>query len=227
MVRKIKKRHKWKYINGTKGIISIFLCFIMTPILSLTGALIEFSRYQNAVQTGEEAVNVSTIATLSNYDDYLSKRFGVFALKQNKGFSAENTYKNYFKTNSGVLGKAIEMTNTSAKGKNPLSDQEILEQQISDFGETTALTETILNDFNLEELLKKFDKSNYVTEIANTTGNISKFVKSVKGVIEEAEKLEKTMKDAINAKTTVENSIVEFGNSIKNFKKNYKRTDLK
>ncbi|MBS5483422.1 hypothetical protein [Eubacterium sp.] len=214
MVGRKRKKHKWKYINGTKGIISIFLCLIMTPILSLTGALIEFSRYQNAVQTGEEAVNVSTIATLSNYDKYLSDRFGVFALKQNNGFNLKNTYENYFETNSGVLGKSIEMSNTSASGDNPLSEQEILEQQITDFGETTALTETILNDFNLEKLLKEFDKSNYVTKIADTTANISGFVKSIKSVIEEAEKLKKTIKSVVDAKSSLEKAAKDFEKEI-------------
>ena len=38
LFKKRKKVHK--YINGGKGVVSLFLCLIMTPVLSVASALV-------------------------------------------------------------------------------------------------------------------------------------------------------------------------------------------
>lgn len=80
LFKKRKKVHK--YINGSKGVVSLFLCLLMTPVLSVASALVEFSRYQNTESVFQEVMDCASLSTMANYDAYLQKRFGLFAVSQ-------------------------------------------------------------------------------------------------------------------------------------------------
>ena len=92
----MKIKIKPKYIKKCKGLLSIFLCLIISPLLTLTGALIEYSRLQNSVETTKEIMDVSTSSTLSNYDEYLNERFGLLALSQDT--NANSLYSEYYRS---------------------------------------------------------------------------------------------------------------------------------
>ena len=71
---------KVKFISGIRGAISLFLAVLMTPFLTIAMCLVEAGRYNSAVSILDEAMGVSSTATLANYDSYLHKRWGLLAM---------------------------------------------------------------------------------------------------------------------------------------------------
>ena len=76
------KRFSHRYINGTKGVISIFLAICMLPGLSINFLLIEAVRYQSAIEMLEELIDNAGLSTLADYDSYMEERFGLLSLSQ-------------------------------------------------------------------------------------------------------------------------------------------------
>ena len=76
MRKRYWKFKHFKYINGIRGAISLFLAVIMTPFLTIAMALVE------TVSVLDEAMGISSTATLANYDEYLHKRWGLLAADQ-------------------------------------------------------------------------------------------------------------------------------------------------
>lgn len=210
---KRRKRKEYKYINGTKGVISLFLCILMTPMLSIGGALIEFSRYQAAVQAAEELMDSSILSTLANYDKHIEERFGLFALTQDCDIA--NTYKNAYSSNAQILGQAIDAASSSdAHGTDPLSDLETLEQQIVDFGESTVLTQILLDDLKLQELLDKLEGITAMTNIFSGVSTAATLTKSVKKMVETGEALVTSLRDAQSTINTIPGKAQALSDSI-------------
>jgi hypothetical protein len=70
-----KKKKPLSCINGVKGAISLFMPLLMTPFLTIAVLLVEAGRYNSAVSLLDEALGVSSMSTLANYDDYLQEHF--------------------------------------------------------------------------------------------------------------------------------------------------------
>ena len=87
-MKRIKKIYKkigtffHKYINGTKGAVSLLLTLVMTPLLSTSLILVESARYQNAVQLMEEIMDSAAFSTLAEYDAFVDERFGLLSVSQ-------------------------------------------------------------------------------------------------------------------------------------------------
>ena len=88
-----------RYINGTKGFISLMVIVSLLPFYSLAVCLEEYSRYQAGVKAVDEAMGSSALSTLSNYDQFLLDRFGLLAVSQDK----DNQYMN----SASVGGAAV------------------------------------------------------------------------------------------------------------------------
>lgn len=183
-----------RYINGTKGAISLFLAFLMTPILSLSLLLVESSRYQSIIQLMEELQDLCGFSTLSNYDSYMEERFGLLSIDQEKDI--ELLFEDYLDSNVGLLGNSVSLLNsTTAKGDFPLSDSRVLRQQIVEYGELSVLTKTVyegldINDL-LDSLMEKFDfldQLNETIELLQVTSDLgstlTKLLKNCKELYE-------------------------------------------
>ena len=181
-------------ITNPKGIITIFLCMILVPILGLSGALIEFGRYQGDIQNAREVGDVATTSTLAHYDDYINKRFGLFSMDQEK--SPAKIEKKYLKNNMGIMGKSSSLLETKIEGNCPLTydSNKILRQQIEDFSETTVLTNGILKDLNLEEILKKLDDIPAITQIADIADKYKDAAQAAKDTVDLWDKLKEAKK---------------------------------
>ena len=61
MGRKTKKIHlsKTKIKKCVNGSISVLLCLLLTPFLSVTLALIEYARYQEAMEIADELMELA------------------------------------------------------------------------------------------------------------------------------------------------------------------------
>ncbi|MBQ8802268.1 MAG: hypothetical protein IJZ53_01345 [Tyzzerella sp.] len=207
-----KKKRKHKYINGTKGVISIFLCLIMTPVLSLASVLIEFSRYQNTEAIFQEVMDCASLSTMANYDSYLEERFGLFAVSQDCNIN--ETYKNSLLQNSLVMEGITLGTDITATGMLPLSDTDIIKRQILDFSESTVLTEIILEDLQLQALLDELDKIMAIGGLTQTLTDMNTMTTKIKELVQSGETLVGQLESAVNQVETVKNDANAFAKAI-------------
>lgn len=142
-----------RYINGTKGAISLFLALIMTPLLSIALLLVESSRYQSAVQLMEEMMDLCSFSAVSLYDVYLEERFGLLAVDQE--INIASTFEAEMKANEAALGKGVSILSTNAKGSFALSNERILKQQILEYGEISVITKIVVEGLDLGSLFDK------------------------------------------------------------------------
>ena len=154
-----KKWHKniadffCRYVNGTKGAVSLLLAIAVSPLLSVALLLVESARYQSAVEQIKELANSSAFSTLADYDGYLEERFGLFALDQEE--DVENNFDSYLDYNTDAIGKGLTVTDSTAEGKFALSNTDTLKQQIKEFGELTVTSEIFIEGFDIKELIDK------------------------------------------------------------------------
>lgn len=180
-----KKKSKYKYINGTKGVISLFLCLIMTPVLSIASALIEFSRYQNTESVFQEVMDCASLSTMAHYDKYLQERFGLFAISQDCNIN--ETYKNSLMQNSRVMEGITLGNGVRVSGTLPLSENDVIKRQILDFSESTVLTEIILEDLQLQKLLDELDKLMNIGGLTQTLSDMNTMTTKTKELVETGE----------------------------------------
>lgn len=207
---KLKNRRKYKYINGSKGVISIFLCIIMIPIWSIASALIEYSRYQSAIETFQEVVDCSSLSTLANYDSYLEERFGLFAVSQD--CDIQNTYADSMASNTAILGNSMTLgNNLTAKGVLALSEPRVLKQQVLDFSESTVLSEILLSDLNIQDLIDKLNSLESLTTLASVAEDLANLTTAIEELVKKGEALVNTLnsaKEQINTISTKGNELI-------------------
>lgn len=156
-----------KYINGARGAVSLLLVLTMSPLLSISLVLVESARYQDAIESMQEIIDISSFSTLANYDDYLDERFGLLAVSQDSDIN--DSFNKYLQKNVDSLGKSISLKTQSTEGKFSLSDSEVLEEQILDYSELIAVLETLVTltdgtDLK-EEIKKNLDKTTKTLEL--------------------------------------------------------------
>lgn len=182
-------RHN-KYINGTKGVVSIFLAILMTPLLSLSLLIVETARYQHALQAVEEAADLAANSTLATMDSYLNERFGLLSIDQEEDVGTQ--FDKYMKADASVIGNHATYTSGSISGKYALSDLDILKQQIAELGELTVPIETVYKGFDVEGFLDKLSEITKFME--NLKENIGK-VQTAAEILEDVTTLISAAKD--------------------------------
>lgn len=122
------KQHK--YLNGSKGVISIFLACMMLPFAYMADLLVESGRYNESMSMAEQALANAEMSTMSDYDEYLMNRFGLAAVSQETECSAAlNRYLNK-SYKSMASGSNIEVK--SVDGTLSLNDNEALMRQVEE-----------------------------------------------------------------------------------------------
>lgn len=196
---KQSKRFFHRYINGTKGAISLFLAIVMTPILSVSLLLVESARYQNAVELMEELMDTSAFSVLADYDSYLEERFGLLATAQET--DVNKAFKDILKENADVLGKNITLNQTAASAKYPLSDDSILKQQVMEFGEVSVAAEILSEGIDLDKMIEKIKELTKVDKIEEQ-------VEAVNAGVEVASEIEKLLSNILEIKDTYNNNYI-------------------
>ena len=204
----IKKRKKYKYVNGCRGAVAIFLCLVITPFLTIASALLEYSRYQGAAQEVKDLMNTASYSTLSNYDTYLEERFGVFAIS--KDCDINSTYQENVSRNTEILGKSIIFNGNTAKGEWPLSEQTILKKQIMDFSESTVMADFLLDDMNIEELIEKLSNLKGIESLVNTTEKVAGVTSGIVELVEKIEGLKESVEKIANKAVEIKNKWDDF-----------------
>ena len=197
-MRKEKWYHKIgnffnRYINGTKGAISILLVIAVSPLLTIALLLVESARYQSTVELIKEVNNSSAFSTLADYDSHLESRFGVFAVDQTK--DVDKTFDTYMAYNDDLIGKGITVTATTALGAYPLSYSEVLKKQIMEYGALSVTTEVLTEGLDIDQLLKKLRE-------ALNLKDLTKEIETLQKGVEVAAEVEKIIEELIKLPTT-------------------------
>jgi len=185
-----KKKGLLSCVNGVRGAISLFLAVLMTPFLTIALLLVEVGRYNSAVSMLDEALGVSSISTLANYDDYLQERWGLLALSQEIDYDA--VYKQNLETNGGILGNTLSIQNSTVTGMYDLADPDILKAQILEYCKLNAPTTLATEFLNLSDLIGKLEN---LSGMGNIVSLLTKGVDAIDSgitLVESAEKLKES-----------------------------------
>ncbi len=202
-----------RYINGTKGAVSLLLALLMTPMLSISLILVQSARYQSVVEAMEEIADLCGFSTIGNYDSYLQKRFGFFALSQ--GQSTDAVFNQYMNENLQALSKSVTLdSGTQASGVYPLSNDSLLRQQIVEQSEISVITKTIYEGLDIDKMFEELQKMLKLDGIT----------KSVEAVNAGAE-VAKTIADLVDGAAKVITANKEYKNALKAYQDAYEKTD--
>ncbi len=230
-MNRMPKRFTRNIIKSTKGVISILLCLLVTPFLTLACGLVELSRYQSTEETLQGIINCASMSTLSNYDTYLQERFGILALSQN--INVSDTFQKNLSDNMNLVGGGISSSSISASGKYALSDQAMLKAQLRDYAEGTIPIEMVLDQLTLNDVFdsimkkllggdgyKKFEK------ISGTIDAGEKILKVVEKAVELIDKLKNHHDGIKKAYETFKTDYNDFCKSILSFLQKLKDDDV-
>jgi cell division septum initiation protein DivIVA len=204
--KKKKKSAKERLMKGINGSISILLCLLLTPFLSITLGLVEYARYQEVLEITDEIYELTGISVLSDYDQYIHNRFGLLATSQKNALGSGADA--LLQTNAEILGNQITVDNPSFTGKFSLANTEVLRSQILDFSELTSTTAILAEDFNLEKLLDELQGVSQFQDVMNTVGSLADATDALSDAADALEELETALN---NLKTSVETASASAG----------------
>ncbi len=92
-----------KFIERTKGAVSVFLIMIMLPMMLFSWLMIDSARIKLATARVVNATDLTINTALSNYDNILKDMYGLFAMSQSKEELFENLDE-YYTRNLQVAG---------------------------------------------------------------------------------------------------------------------------
>lgn len=180
-----------RYVNGGKGMLSLFLAFTVSPLLMCTFVFVEYARYQSANEIMRELMGSSVFSTLGNYDSYLEERFGLLSVDQKTDIASTN--KGYLSENLKSMGQGLTLSSSDASGMQALYDPEILSQQLYDYSELSVPVNTIVEGVNLKELVQNLEKAEWLEPLKQNIDT----AKTAEDAAKDAEKLVQAVIDAV------------------------------
>lgn len=164
-------RRKHRFVNGTKGVISLFMAMLLVPATILTGSLVSAARINSAVAIFDEALCNASNSTLGTYDTFLRQRFGLLAMSQDISGKSDTlnqytvsdliseTFSYYMEQNLGILSNTYITSETSSTGVYPLADQDILLSQVLEYSKYSVPTKLVSDGLEIEDLINSLVKS--------------------------------------------------------------------
>ena len=209
-----------KYINGTNGVISLFLAILMVPFASIAGVLVNSARINSAVAIFDEALCNASNSTLGTYDKFLRERFGLLAMNQNtasggSGYSVQqliqDTFKEYMDKNFTVLSNTYETSTVSASGVYPLADTDVLLSQVYEAGKYTIPIKMTMDSFSVEDIL------NYLTKDLGFAKNIMSSISSGVSVVDKIGNCKEKFDAAIEKLKKLDEGTVKYDSAYNEF----------
>lgn len=193
-IKEIKKKISVffnRYINGTRGAISILMAIIMSPLLSVSLLLVESVRYQNAIEALTEITGCSSFSVLADYDSYIDERFGLLAISQESDIN--DVFAQYMNENINLLGDSVTLNRCAARGCYSFTNPDVLKQQLLEYSEISVATEVLVEGINLEDLLDELkeklgldeveDQMTAVSSTIDISASVEKFIEGLGKVI--------------------------------------------
>ena len=207
----------------TRGAISLLLVLVMSPMLSIALTLVESARYQDAEATMNEIIDISGFSTIADYDEYLDERFNLMCVSQETAY--KTAFDGYLDDNIKSMGAAVTVNNTTLGGEYPLSDVDVLRQQIWEYGELSVPMEEMFDGADIKEtfdqLVKQKDGLEAVKNFANSTSaaanavdEVADIVKAMATVVSNFEALETAQTEAATAYSEFQQAILSYGSTV-------------
>lgn len=212
MKDKKKKQGILSCINGVKGAISLFMAVLMAPFLTIALLLVETGRYNSAVSMLDEALGVSSVSLLANYDEYLHSRWGLMALDQQKELSP--LYSHYLNENNSVLGQTVSINTIKARGDYDLADPEVLKYQIMEYSKLNVPTKLATDFLNISDLIGQLESLANFGNIMDLLSNGVSTIDSGITLAESADKLKECANALDDLQDDYENNYVSFANAV-------------
>ena len=216
-----------KYINGTNGVISLFLAILMVPFASIAGALVNSARINSSVAIFDEALCSASNSTLGTYDNFLRERFGLLAMDQNtasggSGYSAQqliqDTFSKYMDKNINVLSNTYDTSTVSATGVYPLADTDVLLSQIYEAGKYTVPAKLVTDGISLEDILNALTKDlSSVTSLFDSISSGNSIVDKVDNCDEKFTALSDKLENLNENKTNYDNAYNDFKDAVNKY----------
>ena len=217
-----------RYINGTKGAISLFLAILMVPFVTIAGALINAGRINSATAIFDEALCNASNSTLGTYDKFLRSRFGLLAMSQDysggaqSGYTAENfledTFSYYMEQNCLSLSNTFSEISVSASGVYPLADTDVLLSQVMENGKYSVPLKFIIDGFNLDDILSSLTgKLSLWSNLAKAASSTTDAVVAYDELQEKFEILIEKISDCTNAYTAYISAHSEFDSVVNDY----------
>lgn len=225
--RKRFRRFFCRYINGTKGVISLFLAILMVPFVSIAGVLINAARINSAIAIFDEALCNASNSTLGTYDKFLKERFGLLAMSQNTAAGGNSytvqdliseTFQFYMEQNLEVLSNTYQNSETSASGIYPLSDTDVLLAEVMEYSKYTVPTKMVIDGFSIDSILKKLTGDlDLVGSIFDTIGSGAKMATKMDTLQKNMDDLIEKLKTATDKKTDYDSTFGDFTGSVNEY----------
>lgn len=211
--KKVKER-KYRFINGTKGVISIFLAILMVPFTAIAGSLINAARINSAVAIFDEALCNASNSTLGTYDSFLKKRFGLLAMSQDvssKGGALNaytvsdlisETFEFYMQENLKSLSNTYITSESTATGVYPLADTDVLYTQILEYSKYNVPTQLVVDGLSIDDMIRNLENMIPGKNIIDMITSGAKVADSMVTLAQDFEFL----KDAVSEQETAESN---------------------
>lgn len=202
-----KKGLKRRLMRSGKGAISLLLAVLLLPFYSLAAVLVEGGRYQNSVKAMDAAMSSSAISVLSEYESYLYQRFGLLSIRQtdDKDLIA-NEFSKYLELQNTVDMRGVALDSAQAQGVYPLSDTEVLKQQVQDYSSVLLPSKLVTDGIQsaLDSFFKNDEMKSKFTELNAIAGQVSAGAKLVSAeadlftALENADSQMKAVQEAVS-----------------------------
>lgn len=216
-----------RYINGTKGVISLFLAILMVPFVLIAGVLINAGRINSAVAIFDEALCNASNSTLGTYDTFLRTRFGLLAISQDYpkmgiGYTAENfladTFSYYMEQNCQSLSNTFSDISVSASGVYPLADTDVLLSQVMENGKYSVPMQLVIDGFNLDDILGNLtNKLSLWSDLSKVSSSVTDTVVAYDDLQEKFEKLTEEIDACTDAYTAYVSAYSEFKTAVDDY----------
>ncbi len=224
--------HRYRFINGTRGVISLFLAILMLPFTTIAGSLINAARVSSAVAIFDEALCNASNSTLGTYDKFLRQRFGLLALSQEVSGGElsqkevakmiSDTFREYMRENLKTLSNTYVTSESESEGIYSLADPNVLTYQVLEYSKYSVPLKLVEDGLGLEDILGDLEDMipgssffDFITEGAGTVDNVLSLAESTR-------KLKDTIDEAMTAQTNYTSAYSAFESSVSayNAKKN-------
>ena len=183
-------------INGTKGVISLFLACLMLPFAYMADLLVESGRYSEAMSMAEQAVANAEMSTLADYDEYLMNRFGLAAVSQEK--DCAQAFKTNLDNSYQSMASGAKINVNAVDGTISLYEDDPLMRQVEEASKYSlpayyagSTVNALLDEIRDTKLGGQLD---FLLEVLGSCGTIVdkvvNFVKAVRDLYRAAKKVD-------------------------------------
>lgn len=220
-----------RYINGTKGAVSLFLALLMVPFVSIAGMLVNAGRINSSVAIFDEALCNASDSTLGTYDKFLRSRFALMAVSQDvtsgatkfgksvTGYTADafinDTFQYYMEKNLGALSGTYDSDSVSAIGVYPLADRDILKSAVAQSSKIMVPAKLVVDWGSIDDMLAKLTKPfDALGAFVDVLGSGADAITALDKLSESEEKLKKKIDECNTAITNYNTAYNNFVSAV-------------